>query len=131
MYTENMVIPEKDSGETTITPRYVREHMQGATHLKSYIQQYGTPGADSNYGLFRNCSALEEVWVARPTLSDYSFQYCTALKNITLGRVGMAVTSVNNGVFNNAGMTHIETITVYVNASDLSGVPSAVKDRIA
>ena len=130
MYTENMVIPEKDSGDTTIHPRYVREQFQAATHLKKYIQQYGTPSLDSDYGLFRDCTALEEVWVARATFGSYSFSLCPALKKITLGRVGLAVTSVQSGMFNNVYMTHIETITVYVNASDLSGVPTAVKDRI-
>ena len=130
-YTENMVIPEKDSGGTTIgTPRYVREQFQGATHLKSYIQQYGTPATDSNYGLFRQCSNLDTVWVARATFDSYCFESCNALKHITLGRVGLAVTSLPNNVFNGVNMTHIEDITVYVNASDLSGVPSAVKDRI-
>lgn len=131
MYRENMVIPEKDSGSTTIgTPRYVREQFQGATHLKSYIQQYGTPATDSTYGLFRQCSSLETVWVARAVFDSYCFEGCSALKTITLGRVGLAVTSVTNNIFNANAMTQIESVTVYVNASDLSGVPSAVKDRI-
>lgn len=125
LYKANMEIPS-----TVAIPRYVREAYQNATHLVSFLQPYGTPASDSNYGLFRGCTSLETVWVARSSLDNYCFESCTALKTITLGRVGIAFTSLPNNTFNKAGMTHIETITVYVNASDLSGVPSAVKDRI-
>ena len=124
LYKANMEIPSGGS------PRYIREAYQNATHLVSYLQPYGSPNHDSNYGLFRGCTSLKEVWVARASFDSYCFEGCNALKTITLGRVGLAVTSVPNGVFYSAGKTHIETITVYVNASDLSGVPSAVKDRI-
>lgn len=112
------------------SPRYIREAFQNATHLVSYLQPYGTPGLDSDYGLFRSCTALETVWVARPTFGAYCFDDCRSLKTITLGRVGLAVTSINNSMFSKLYMTNIETVTVYVNATDLSEVPSAVKDRI-
>lgn len=125
LYKAHMEIPS-----SVIGPRYVREAYQEATHLVSYLQPYGTPSLDSDYGLFRYCSALETVWVARATFGNYCFESCRALKTITLGRVGLAVTSVQNGVFAKGYMKNIETITVYVNASDLSEVPSAVADRI-
>ena len=126
-YAENMVIPSSGAGST----RYVRDAYNGATHLKSFIQQYGTPSSDSDYGLFNGCTSLETVWVARATFGNYCFDNCTNLKHVTLGRVGLAVTSVSGSIFKNIPrLTKIEDVTVYVNASDLSGVPSAVKDRI-
>lgn len=124
LYKANMVIP------SSIAPRYVREQYQYATHLVSFIQQYGTPSLDSDYGLFRNCTSLKTVWVARATFGTYCFNNCSALVDITLGRVGLAVTSVASGMLAGAEMQRIQSVTVYVNATDLSGVPSAVKDRI-
>lgn len=131
-YRENMVIPAIDGSYTAIgTPRYIREQFQAATGLKSYVQQYGTPATDTDYGIFRGCSNLETVWVARASFtSNYCFEGCNALKHIILGRIGLAVTGVRSGIFNGSSMTHIEDITVYVNATDLSGVPANVKDRI-
>lgn len=123
LYKANMVIPDGSA------MRYVREHFSNATHLVSFIQQYGTPSLDSDYGLFRQCTALETLWVARATFGNYCFEGCNALKNVTLGRIGLAVTSFSSSAFNGYN-TKIETITCYVNATDMSGVPSAVKDRI-
>lgn len=125
LYKAHMEIPSDAA-----PPRYIREAFQNATHLVSYLQPYGTPTLDADYGLFRGCTALETVWVAKATFGMYCFDYCPALKTITLGRTGLAVTSVPNNVFAKGYMTNIETITVYVNATDLSEVPSAVKDRI-
>lgn len=123
LYTENMT-------PSSSAYRFVREAFKNATHLKSFILDHSSASVDANYGLFRGCTALKTVWVSRASLDTYSFENCPSLEIITLGRVGLAVTSVNNGVFNKVNYTHIQSITVYVNASDLSGVPSAVKDRI-
>ena len=125
LYKAHMEIPSDAA-----PPRYIREAFQNATHLVSYLQPYGTPTLDADYGLFRSCTALETVWVAKATFGMYCFEDCRALKTITLGRVGLAVTSVQSGMFSKGYMTNIETITVYVDATDLSEVPSAVKDRI-
>lgn len=126
LYTANMTItPASGLGY-----RYVREAFNSATNLISFIQNTGLGNNDSDYGLFRSCTNLETVWVSKGTLGNYSFENCNKLKNITLGRSGVAFTSAPNGVFSNVGKTQIESITVYVNATELSGVPSAVKDRI-
>lgn len=126
LYKEEMIIP------SSTQYRYARDGFNGATHLKKFIQDSPNGGSDSDYGLFRNCNNLEEVWCSHPTYANYCFKQESpaALKKATFGRIGVAVTSFQSGVFNSGYYTGIESITVYVNASDLSGVPSAVKDRI-
>ena len=122
MYTPHMVIPNGSM-------RYVRDHFQNAVHLVSFIQQYGTPASDSDYGLFRGCTALETVWVSRATFGAYFFGSCSALKTITLGRVGLAVTSLSTGMWDYT-VKNVETITCYVNATTLAEIPTAVSGRI-
>ena len=122
MYTPNMVIPNGGM-------RYVRDHFQNAVHLVSFIQQYGTPSSDSDYGLFRGCTALETVWVSRATCGAYFFSMCSALKTITLGRVGLAVTKLDTGMWDHT-VENAETITCYVNATTLAEIPTAVSGRI-
>lgn len=122
MYTPHMVIPNGNM-------RYARDHFSDAVNLVSFIQQYGTPASDSDYGLFRGCTALETVWVSRATFGACVFGSCSALKTITLGRVGLAVTSLNTGMWDYT-VKNVETITCYVNATTLAGIPTAVSGRI-
>ena len=122
LYTPHMVIPAGNM-------RYVRDHFNNAVNLVSYIQQYGTPSLDSDYGLFSGCTALETVWVSRATFGNYFFRACSALKEITLGRVGLAVTSISAAAYD-ASCKSIETITCYVAAETIAAVPSAVSSRI-
>ena len=122
MYTPHMVIPNGNM-------RYSRDHFQNAVNLVSFIQQYGTPGSDSDYGLFRGCKALETVWVSRATFGSYFFSMCSALKTITMGRVGLAVTSLSTGMWDYT-VNKVETITCYVNATTLAEIPTAVSGRI-
>ena len=112
-------------------PRYVRDGFKNAANLVSYIQQYGTPANDSNYGLFCGCTNLETVWVARPTFSR-CFNSCTKLKTVTLGRIGMAVTSFDATASWNSSpwVETIESVTCYVDATTMADVPSAVKNNI-
>lgn len=120
MYTPHMVVP----GDM----RYVRDHFNNATHLVSYAQKNGTPNLDSDYGLFSGCSALEEVWVARSTFGNYCFRLCTSLKDVTLGRVGLAVTRLDS-IFDNY-VTTVERITCYVNAETIAEIPTSVTKNI-
>ena len=89
LYTANMTIPS-----TISTYRFVREAFLNATNLETFILDWGTAALDASYGLFRGCTALETVWVSRPSFDNYCFYGCSALKNITLGRIGLAITSL-------------------------------------
>ena len=126
LYKSHMEIPS-----SVTVPRYNRDGFKNATNLVSYIQQYGTPATDSNYGLFSACTNLETVWVARPTFSR-CFYNCTKLKTVTLGRIGMAVTSFDATTSWNSSpyVKTIESVTCYVNATTMADVPSAVKNNI-
>ena len=122
LYMPRMVIPNGNM-------RYARDHFQNAVHLVSFIQQYGTPSTDSNYGTFRGCTALETVWVARATFGPYFFSTCESLKTITFGRVGLAVTQMDNGMYDHT-VRKVETITCYVNAETLADISTTISSRI-
>ena len=121
LYTPHMVIPNGNM-------RYVRDHFSNAVNLVSFIQQYGAPTLDSDYGIFSGCTALETVWVSRATFGNYFFRQCSSLKTVTLGRVGLAVTSI--GSVWDLFAKNVETITCYVNADALADVPAAVSKNI-
>jgi hypothetical protein len=126
LYKSHMEIPS-----SVTNPRYLRDGFKNAVNLVSYIQQYGTPTNDSNFGLFYACTNLETVWVARPTFSR-CFYNCAKLKTVTLGRIGLAVTSFDaTSNWNSVPwVTTIESVTCYVDATTMADVPSAVKNNI-
>lgn len=124
MYTPHMVIPNIPD------MRYVRDHFKNADKLVTFKQQYGSATLDSDYGIFRGCTALEEVWVSRPTYGQYFFQGCSSLKTVTLGRVGLAVTAIEMMWAVDPSVNRVETITCYVNAETLADIPASVADNI-
>ena len=122
MYTPHMVIPN------IANMRYVRDHFSNADKLVTFKQQYGSCSLDSDYGIFSMCTALEEVWVSRATFGQYCFRGCGSLRKVTLGRIGLAVTTFRSSF--DTFCTKIEEITCYVDANTISEIPTSVTSGI-
>lgn len=125
------IYPKILEQSVTILPRYFGGRRWTYCHEMVEATIRGlTNSSNLNSVILGNCEKLEKVCL--PDLSGLNNSYmvtaCTALKELQIGSIGNAMT----GMYNNAldGCTNNDlVVTIYVNASSLADVPTAITDN--
>lgn len=119
-YFKNTVIP---NASYTAAPNFYK-----ATNMVSCVINKSNSGASSN-NMFRDCTKLESVVINSSmtfTNNNNEFWNCTKLKTAQLGGIGRPISNLSHSnVFRACTQTGL-TITIYVNASSLSSLPSGI-----
>ena len=132
-YVKNLTLPG-----TTL--RKINGFLQSAANLETVLSNAtgslgGGSGAQTIVNYFRYCSKLKQVNFPYTTgigssYVEYFLGNCTALQTATFGSIGYPVstfanTSYNQKVFSGTTQSSL-TITIYVAATTLADIPTAI-----
>lgn len=121
-YIRRVVVPE---GDYSLLPA-----LRYATEMEHY-EIHDSGNMVSTAYAFGYCSKLKTV-ILDTTLTlngnNREFQNCTALEAVQIGGIGRPIATMNNAnIFAGCTQTGL-TITVYVNATSLAGLPSGISN---
>lgn len=121
-YVPNMIIEPQDG---TYNASGFGSMYERATELET-VEIPNIASSSSVASTFAYCSKLKRAIIPKVTIyGHYWFRSCTSLEEAQLGSIGYPVTSMAVYTFYQVTQSTL-TITIYVNANNLSEIPTAI-----